>query len=214
VAYGAEITLKNNRVGGAYLHSHWHLYPAGVGARQQQITTYSHKDPNNVWIIKVCVHEKPSPFFLKDLNATVLILLQPYDAPAPPLNGDGPIEHVKNGDLVRFQHKLTGRNLHAHKVAAPMTRKHYQVTGYGEVCHLQPNLTLLLWLLISLVSIFSSVRRNNLTLSFYFVLTRNFLIYFINILMQNSFISFIAEIFLFASVGVIYVNSQKSIRNI
>ncbi|KAJ8968136.1 hypothetical protein NQ317_007862 [Molorchus minor] len=41
VAYGAIITLKNHRTGGGYLHSHFHLYPEGIGARQQQITTYS-----------------------------------------------------------------------------------------------------------------------------------------------------------------------------
>nr|CAI5820075.1 unnamed protein product [Callosobruchus analis] len=52
VAYGAVITLKNHRTGGGYLHSHFHLYPEGVGARQQQITTYTHKDDNNKWIIK------------------------------------------------------------------------------------------------------------------------------------------------------------------
>ena len=29
LAYGAVITLKNARVGGGYLHSHFHLYPEG-----------------------------------------------------------------------------------------------------------------------------------------------------------------------------------------
>lgn len=37
LAYGAILTLKNARTGGGYLHSHWHLYPEGVGARQQQV---------------------------------------------------------------------------------------------------------------------------------------------------------------------------------
>lgn len=37
VAYGAIITVKNHRTGGGYLHSHYHLYPEGVGARQQQV---------------------------------------------------------------------------------------------------------------------------------------------------------------------------------
>lgn len=37
VAYGAVISLKNHRTGGGYLHSHYHLYPEGVGARQQQV---------------------------------------------------------------------------------------------------------------------------------------------------------------------------------
>jgi len=37
LAYGATITLKNHHTDSGYLHSHWHLYPEGVGARQQQV---------------------------------------------------------------------------------------------------------------------------------------------------------------------------------
>ncbi len=37
VAFGAVITLKSQRAGGGYLHSHFHLFPAGVGAKQQQV---------------------------------------------------------------------------------------------------------------------------------------------------------------------------------
>ena len=37
VAIGSIVTIKNYRTGGAYLHSHWHLYPESVGARQQQV---------------------------------------------------------------------------------------------------------------------------------------------------------------------------------
>lgn len=106
VAYGALVTLKNHRTGGAYLHSHWHLYPEGVGARQQQITTYSHKDENNQWRIKK------------------------FNAESRPT--DEPIEYVQNGDLVRLEHVITGRNLHSHNEPAPVTTKHWQVTGYGE----------------------------------------------------------------------------------
>ena len=40
VAYGSVVTIKNYRTGGAYLHSHWHLYPEGVGAQQQQVSIY------------------------------------------------------------------------------------------------------------------------------------------------------------------------------
>lgn len=39
VAFGAVITLKNHKTGGGYLHSHLHLYPKGVGSRQQQVSS-------------------------------------------------------------------------------------------------------------------------------------------------------------------------------
>ncbi|XP_072284506.1 protein O-mannosyl-transferase 2 [Pyxicephalus adspersus] len=104
LAYGSVITLKNLRTASGYLHSHWHLYPEGVGARQQQVTTYSHKDQNNFWIIKK-----------QDSD---------YDPAAP-------LEFVHHGDIIRLQHKTTGRNLHSHQREAPLTKKHLQVTAYG-----------------------------------------------------------------------------------
>ncbi|GFQ91933.1 protein O-mannosyl-transferase 2 [Trichonephila clavata] len=107
VAYGAVVTIKNYRTGGGYLHSHWHLYPEGVGARQQQVTAYSHKDENNKWMIK--------KFNLE-----------------PNLSRDNPVELVLNGDLIRLEHVVTRRNLHSHKEVAPITKRHQQVTCYGE----------------------------------------------------------------------------------
>ncbi|KAK4298489.1 hypothetical protein Pmani_029173 [Petrolisthes manimaculis] len=108
LAYGAEVTLKNARTGGGYLHSHIHLYPEGVGARQQQVTTYSHKDFNNKWLVKKW-NEEPGDW-----------------------EDDGPTELVKNGDLIRLEHVPTGRNIHSHREPAPVTRRHHQITGYGE----------------------------------------------------------------------------------
>lgn len=69
-----------------------------------QITTYTHKDENNKWLIK------------------------PYNK--EPSND---IKILKNGDLVRLEHTQTKRNLHSHRETAPLTKKHFQVTGYGEV---------------------------------------------------------------------------------
>lgn len=43
VAFGSIITLKNQRTGGGYLHSHWHLYPENVGSRQQQVNKINWK---------------------------------------------------------------------------------------------------------------------------------------------------------------------------
>lgn len=47
-----------------------------------QVTAYSHKDENNRWLIKK------------------------FDAQAPPLEQEGPVEVVLNGDLVRLEHVM------------------------------------------------------------------------------------------------------------
>ncbi|XP_034163663.2 protein O-mannosyl-transferase 2 [Pangasianodon hypophthalmus] len=106
LAYGSVITVKNLRIAGGYLHSHWHLYPEGVGAQQQQVTAYLHKDYNNLWLVK-----------------------RPDDDD----DGDptGTPELVRHGDIIRLEHKETTRNLHSHLHEAPLTKKHLQVTGYG-----------------------------------------------------------------------------------
>ncbi|KAI1895490.1 hypothetical protein AGOR_G00106800 [Albula goreensis] len=104
LAYGSVITVKNLRIAGGYLHSHWHLYPEGVGARQQQVTAYLHKDQNNLWAVR---------------------RLDGADDPS------GPPELVRHGDIIQLEHKETTRNLHSHLHEAPLTKKHFQVTGYG-----------------------------------------------------------------------------------
>ncbi|XP_004624952.1 protein O-mannosyl-transferase 2 [Octodon degus] len=107
LAYGSVITVKNLRMAIGYLHSHRHLYPEGIGARQQQVTTYLHKDYNNLWIIKK------------------------HNTNSDPLDPSFPVEFVRHGDIIRLEHKETSRNLHSHYHEAPLTRKHFQVTGYG-----------------------------------------------------------------------------------
>ncbi|KPP70878.1 protein O-mannosyl-transferase 2-like [Scleropages formosus] len=106
LAYGSTITLKNVRIAGGYLHSHWHLYPEGVGARQQQVTAYLHKDYNNLWLVRRQRGEDDQ---------------------------SGSPDLVRHGDVVRLKHKETTRNLHSHLQEAPLTKKHLQVTGYGFV---------------------------------------------------------------------------------
>lgn len=71
-----------------------------------QITTYTHKDDNNIWLIK------------------------PYNQQTVP---KGELRLLRHGDLLRLEHLVTKRNLHSHSEPAPMTKKHLQVTGYGEV---------------------------------------------------------------------------------
>lgn len=72
-----------------------------------QITTYAHKDENNRWLIK------------------------PYNDDENIMNST--VRFVKHGDMIRLEHVPTRRNLHSHREPAPVTKKHYQVTGYGEV---------------------------------------------------------------------------------
>ncbi|XP_046577574.1 protein O-mannosyl-transferase 2-like [Haliotis rubra] len=105
IAYGSSITLKQRRTGGAYLHSHWHLYPEEHPPKQQQVTTYSHKDENNVWRFKPA-----------DREASI--------SEQPQL--------VRSGDMIRLEHVITKRNLHSHKEPAPLSKRHFQVSGYGQ----------------------------------------------------------------------------------
>jgi len=69
------------------------------------VTTYTHKDDNNLFLVKKYESE---------------------------LDNDD-MELVRNGDLIRLEHVTTRRNIHSHKEMAPISKKHYQVTGYGEV---------------------------------------------------------------------------------
>ncbi len=105
VMYGSVITIKQYRTSGPYLHSHWHLYPEGFGAKQQQVTTYSHKDDNNMWLVKKGYGQN--------------------------LNLDSVLEPLKHGDIILLEHTATKRNLHSHPISAPLTKKHNQVTCYG-----------------------------------------------------------------------------------
>ena len=43
------------------------------------------------------------------------------------------VELIKHGDLVRLEHVITRRNIHSHQQPAPMSKKQFQITGYGEV---------------------------------------------------------------------------------
>jgi len=105
VAYGSKLTLKNYGYGGGLLHSHVQTYP--VGSEQQQVTCYHYKDDNNHWVI--------TPKWDED-----------------PVDPDGPIRFLQNGDHIRMVHASTGRNLHSHPVTAPVTKEHWEVAGYGN----------------------------------------------------------------------------------
>ncbi|KAI9504697.1 Dolichyl-phosphate-mannose-protein mannosyltransferase-domain-containing protein [Coemansia spiralis] len=104
IAYGSVITIKSSIGGVGLLHSHSDTYPDG--SKQQQITGYTHKDQNNDWIISKA-HG------------------QTYG------NTTDTVEFIKNGDIVRLLHHRTKRNLHSHSVNALVSKRNWEVSGYG-----------------------------------------------------------------------------------
>ncbi|KAE8348138.1 Dolichyl-phosphate-mannose-protein mannosyltransferase-domain-containing protein [Aspergillus coremiiformis] len=106
IAFGSRVTLKNMGYGGGLLHSHIQTYPEG--STQQQVTCYHHKDANNDWFIYPNRHEPE------------------YDPSAP-------LKFVGDGDVIRFIHGQTGRNLHSHAIPAPITKSQYEVSCYGNI---------------------------------------------------------------------------------
>ncbi|KAF9195111.1 Protein O-mannosyltransferase 2 [Haplosporangium sp. Z 11] len=102
VAFGSMVSIKNTGYGGGLLHSHVQTFPEGSG--QQQVTCYHHKDSNNHWLIRRPQSDSQS-----------------YDD----------IQIVRDGDVVRLVHEQTKRNLHSHRVNAPVTSSQWEVSGYG-----------------------------------------------------------------------------------
>jgi len=105
IALGSRVTLKNMGYGGGLLHSHIQTYPEG--SMQQQVTCYHHKDANNDWFIYPNRNE-------------------------PEFDPEGPLKFVGHGDVIRLIHAQTGRNLHSHAIAAPITKSDYEVSCYGN----------------------------------------------------------------------------------
>lgn len=106
IALGSSVmSIKNQALGGALLHSHVQTYPEG--SKQQQVTTYGHKDSNNNWIIQ----------------------RKRDDAP---WNEEDGIEFISENEEYRIVHVSTGRNLHTHSIPAPLTPSAFEVSGYGD----------------------------------------------------------------------------------
>ena len=108
-AYGSKLTFKNMGYGGGLLHSHIQTYPEG--SQQQQVTCYHYKDENNEFIISPPWNEP--------------------QLPGPNETATGPPRMLRSGDVFRFHHNETGKSLHSHKIKAPVTADHYEVSGYG-----------------------------------------------------------------------------------
>lgn len=104
----SQVTLKNQGLTGGLLHSHVQSFPEG--SKQQQVTTYSHKDSNNNWVFQ---RPRWEDFYDPDTN--------------------NEIEYVVDGMSVRIMHPMTGRNLHTHAVAAPVSKGEWEVACYGNL---------------------------------------------------------------------------------
>ena len=89
---------------GCRLHSHGSRYPGG--SKQQQVTGFYGDDDNDWWRIKAA------------------------HGAAEPLAGT----RVKDGDVIRLQHVATGRNLHSHSIASPVTNQQ-EVSAFGAGGH-------------------------------------------------------------------------------
>jgi dolichyl-phosphate-mannose-protein mannosyltransferase len=104
-AYGSKVTFKNIGYGGGLLHSHVQTYP--VGSNQQQVTCYHYKDDNNNWVITPTWEQEP-------------------------LSDSAELRFLQDGDVVRLVHASTGRNLHSHPIAAPVTKLANEISCYGN----------------------------------------------------------------------------------
>lgn len=102
------VTLKSQGLTGGLLHSHVQTFPEG--SKQQQVTTYSHKDANNHWIFQ---RARGLPNYDTETSQD--------------------IEYIIDGMEVRLVHPLTGRNLHTHSIAAPLSKSEYEVACYGNL---------------------------------------------------------------------------------
>lgn len=90
--------------GGGLLHSHVQTYP--VGSQQQQVTCYHYKDSNNDWVVTPRWEDSAI--------------------------SEDEIRFLKHGDTIRLVHSSTGRNLHSHPVAAPVSKQNHEVSCYGN----------------------------------------------------------------------------------
>ncbi|KAF9279315.1 hypothetical protein BGZ68_007996, partial [Mortierella alpina] len=106
IKYGDNITVRHKDTS-VYLHSHPHQYPlryddGRISSAGQQVTGYSHVDPNNIWQIAT-----------DDVNN--------------PKIG----EQVKDKDVIRLLHVATSSWLLAHDVASPTMSTNEEITTYS-----------------------------------------------------------------------------------
>lgn len=104
LTYGSRIKLRHCATGRA-LHSHSITYTHSGTSGQQQVTAYEGFDDNDWWTIR---------------------------GPSGTPNDYQATQPVYHGQVIRLNHRGTGRNLHSHGgVPSPITRQQ-EVTCYGN----------------------------------------------------------------------------------
>lgn len=98
VLYGSKVTIRHVESLGGYLHSHNLDYPKG--SREQQVTLYNYRDPNNEWIIE-------------------------YNRPTDDATLFETKKYVSEQEFIRFRHVLTGKYLHVNDLRGPMSEQDY-----------------------------------------------------------------------------------------
>lgn len=119
VAYGSMVTIRSQGLSPNLLHSHGHVYPDG--SQQQQVTTYGYKDMNNDFLVEFDLETSQEQHRFATLE---------YDPDAP----ENILDYttlLKDGDILRLQHRETGCFLHSHSIAAAMLPSQYEVSCYG-----------------------------------------------------------------------------------
>ncbi|KAK6465613.1 Dolichyl-phosphate-mannose-protein mannosyltransferase-domain-containing protein [Scheffersomyces coipomensis] len=107
ISYGSLITLRSQGLSPNLIHSHEHIYPEG--SHQQQVTTYGFKDENNDFLIDT----------EQEINSS---------------NDDEQYRTlVKDGDVIRLTHEVTGCLIRTHTFHAPVSNNHFEVSCFGDV---------------------------------------------------------------------------------
>ena len=104
-----------------YLNARSVPYPPEASTQQNQIVIYGPRDVHNEWLLV--------PY--------TSLLLEDQSLPNPAWLSN--ITILRHGDKIRLFNEVTRKFLHSHPLPAFVDAHHYQVTGYGDWNHYDPN---------------------------------------------------------------------------
>ncbi|RLV90692.1 Dolichyl-phosphate-mannose--protein mannosyltransferase 6 [Spathaspora sp. JA1] len=119
VAYGSLITLRCQGLSSGLLHSHYHDYPEG--SQEQQVTTYSYKDENNVFLVEFDVNSGLSGKHASSFGNNETEIETTVNHP----------QLLRNGDTLRLLHNFTGSFMHANAISSAVSKTNFEVSCFG-----------------------------------------------------------------------------------